>query len=165
MNRCPQTPEPTPPTAFPRPFAPLPAIAAAVVLTIAGCGGGPVADGLEGGGEGSAGDVQRYTVEGEVVYLPSESVPAVTIRHQAVEDFVDMDGEVVGMEAMTMPFPVAEGVELEGIEPGDPVRFVLEVEWEGDPPYRLIEVEEIAPEDAPSEPLADEAAEESVAVP
>lgn len=88
--------------------------------------------------------VQSYEVRGEVTRLPSAAEPALYVRHEAVPGFVDMDGEVVGMDSMTMPFPLAEGVALEGIAPGDRVRFTLEVEWEGDPPYRITRIEELA---------------------
>jgi hypothetical protein len=50
------------------------------------------------------------------------------------------------MDSMTMPFPLAEGVELDGVEPGDKVGFTLEVEWEGDPPYRITTLEELGAE-------------------
>lgn len=106
-------------------------------LTVAGCAAAP-----ERGAEPAA-SVQTYNGAGEVVYLPSESVPALTVRHQAIDDFVDIDGEVVGMPAMTMPFPLADGVSLEGIEEGDAVRFTLEVEWSGDPPYRIARIEKV----------------------
>jgi hypothetical protein len=79
-----------------------------------------------------------------VTRLPSAAEPALYVRHEAVPGFVDMDGEVVGMDSMTMPFPLAEGVGLEGVAPGDRVRFTLEVEWEGDPPYRITRIEELA---------------------
>ena len=68
------------------------------------------------------------------------------MRHEAMPGFVGIDGEVVGMESMTMPFPVGEGVELDGVEVGDKVGFTLEVEWEGDPPYRITRVEELGAE-------------------
>jgi hypothetical protein len=83
-------------------------------------------------------------VRGEVTRLPSAAEPALFVRHEAIPGFVDMDGEVVAMESMTMPFPLAAGVALAGIAPGDRVRFTLEVEWEGDPPYRITRVEKLA---------------------
>lgn len=106
----------------------------------AACSGDP----READGEGEApGVVQRYEVRGEVTRLPSAGVDALSVRHEAMPGFVGIDGEVVGMESMTMPFPVGEGVELDGVEVGDKVGFTLEVEWEGDPPYRITRVEEL----------------------
>lgn len=90
--------------------------------------------------------VQRYEVQGEVTRLPSPGAEALYVRHEAIPGFVDMDGDVVGMESMAMPFPLAEGVALDGVEVGDKVEFTLEVEWEGDPPYRITRVEELGAE-------------------
>jgi hypothetical protein len=111
-----------------------------VLPSMAACSGGAERAARE---EGAAA-VQRYEVRGEVTRLPSAAEPALFVRHEAVPEFVDMDGEVVGMDSMTMPFPLSEGVGLDGVEPGDKVRFTLEVEWEGDPPYRITRVEELA---------------------
>jgi hypothetical protein len=36
---------------------------------------------------------------------------------------------------------VADGVDLAGVEPGAKVAFTLEVEWEGEPPYRVTRIE------------------------
>ncbi|QDU72202.1 copper-binding protein [Mucisphaera calidilacus] len=75
------------------------------------------------------GETQVYTVRGEVVSLPSPANANMSIMHEAIPTFVDKKGEVVGMETMTMPFPVASDVSLEGIEPGDPVEFVFVMDW------------------------------------
>lgn len=90
--------------------------------------------------------VERYEVRGEVVRLPSAEADALTVRHEAIPGFVGVDGQVVGMDSMTMPFPLAEGVALDGVEVGDKVEFTLEVAWEGDPPYRITRVEELGAE-------------------
>jgi hypothetical protein len=41
-----------------------------------------------------------------------------------------MDGKVVGMDAMTMPFPLAPGVNAGGLAAGDRIEFVLELRWQ-----------------------------------
>ena len=89
--------------------------------------------------------VQTYEGRGEVTALPDPADPstALIIRHEAIDDFADIDGDVVGMDAMTMPFPVSDEVSLAGLAPNDQVSFTLEVEWEGDPPYRITRVEEL----------------------
>jgi len=71
-----------------------------------------------------------YTVRGEIVRLPPAPGGDLLIRHEAIPDFRGMDGKVVGMDAMTMPFPLAPGVKLEGIAAGDRVEFVLELRWQ-----------------------------------
>ncbi len=80
----------------------------------------------------SGAGARRYTVRGEVVRVaPSGPGGAeVSIRHEPIPDFVDRGGAVVGMAAMVMPFPVAPGVSLAGVEPGDKVRFRLAMDWE-----------------------------------
>jgi Cu/Ag efflux protein CusF len=120
-----------------RPFA---SVFLLLPLAVAACSGSV----QQGAGTGEASPaVQRYEVRGEVTRLPSPAADALFVRHEAIPEFVDMDGEAAAMESMTMPFPLADGVDLAGIEPGDKVRFTLEVEWEGDPPYRITRVEEL----------------------
>jgi hypothetical protein len=70
---------------------------------------------------------REYTVRGEVVRVgPSE----LTIRHEAIPDFADRSGAVVGMNAMVMPFPVGRGVDLVGLAPGARIRFRFVMDWE-----------------------------------
>ena len=70
---------------------------------------------------------REYTVRGEVVRVgPSE----LTLRHEAIPDFADRSGAVVGMNAMVMPFPVASGVDLVGLAPGARIRFRFVMDWE-----------------------------------
>jgi Cu/Ag efflux protein CusF len=78
----------------------------------------------------SSASVRRYTVRGEVVGLPEGGGRELSLRHEAIHDFVDRSGAVVGMNAMVMPFPVEPGVSLEGIAEGDKVRFGFAVDWD-----------------------------------
>lgn len=96
------------------------------------------------GEETAARVVQIYEVRGQVTRLPEPGRDAVSIRHERIPDFIDMDGRVVSMDSMAMPFPLASGLDLAGIESGDKVRFTLEVEWEDDDlPYRITEIEKL----------------------
>lgn len=115
--------------------------AAAAAALLAACGG---AD----DGAGSGGAVETYESRGVVLAVPDPADPLsnLEIRHEAIDDFRSIDGEVLGMNAMRMAFPVAEGVDLTGIEPEDKVAFTLEVEWEGEPPYRVARIEELPAE-------------------
>jgi Cu/Ag efflux protein CusF len=83
------------------------------------------------GGAASSGGARRYTVRGEVVRLPDPRAATreIALRHEAIEDFADATGAVVGMDAMVMPFVVAAGVSTEGLAPGDKVEVVLAVDW------------------------------------
>lgn len=90
-----------------------------------------------------------YEVRGvvrQVRQQGTEGKTQLSILHEAIPDFVGIDGEVVGMKSMTMPFAVAEDVDLTTIEPGSRVRFELSVDWNrGDP--GLITSIEVLPED------------------
>ncbi len=67
---------------------------------------------------------QRYTVRGEIVRISAAGEgKEISIRHEAIPDFRDRTGAVVGMMAMVMPFPVKKGLSLDGLSPGDKVRF------------------------------------------
>jgi Cu/Ag efflux protein CusF len=90
-----------------------------------------------------AGGGETYTVRGVVAALPADGRGDLTLRHEALPDFVDRGGERVGMDAMTMPFPLAAEVALAGIAVGDPVECTLRVDWEAERPVELIAVREL----------------------
>jgi Cu/Ag efflux protein CusF len=108
--------------------------ARAVALLLAAAAALPACRGGDGGGGGgAAAAARRYTVRGEIVTLPSPGAGArqIAVRHEAIPDFADRDGKVVGMGAMVMPFELAPGVSVEGMREGDPVELVLAVDWAG----------------------------------
>ena len=82
-------------------------------------------------GAGAAG-VHSYLVRGVIRSLPDPETGAgrLLIRHEAIPELVGAGGEVEGMAAMTMPFPVADGLDLTGLAVGDVVGFELRVDWE-----------------------------------
>lgn len=47
------------------------------------------------------------------------------IKHEPIPDYRDMNGEVVGMHGMTMPFYLDEGVKIDGLKSGEQVSFEL----------------------------------------
>lgn len=73
--------------------------------------------------------VETYAMRGEIVRLPAAGSREIAIRHEAVADFRDEGGKVVGMEAMTMPFTLAPAANVAGLAPGDKVAFTLEMRW------------------------------------
>ncbi len=87
---------------------------------------------------------QTYTVEGTVESLPREGAEhrEMSIAHEEIPEFVDREGERVGMHAMSMQFEVSPRVDLEGIEPGDRVRFTFEVRWDEQPMLWITELSE-----------------------
>lgn len=82
-----------------------------------------------------------YEVSGELLRLPTPGKTEVLIRHEAIPGFRDEAGKEVGMDAMTMPFPLASGVSVEGLTVGDKVSFTLETRWELDrEPVRITRI-------------------------
>ncbi len=105
-----------------RSSSPLRRLALAVLTsTLAACGGS--------GDPAPAAPDATYRVRGELVRFTDAGRREVFIRHEAIPDFRSEAGAVVGMEAMTMPFPLASGVSTEGLAAGDRVEFVFEVRW------------------------------------
>jgi Cu/Ag efflux protein CusF len=75
-----------------------------------------------------------YAARGIIESLPEAGKPTLElmIRHEAINDFIDGAGAVVGMNAMTMPFPrLAPGVSLEGLAVGDKIGFTFTNTWSG----------------------------------
>ena len=110
------------------------ALAVAAAATVGGCGRKlPVA----------AADV--YTVRGVVEQLPPAAGPdrELYIHHAAIPEFRNERGKVVGMGSMTMPFPVAPGVPLAGIAPGDAVEFTFAISWKRPAGYQLIRIRKL----------------------
>ncbi len=75
--------------------------------------------------------VRSYTVDGVIVAgtIPGDDPPVLKIRHEAMPDFYNDAGENVGMEAMTMNFPVGPGVDAASISEGDAVRVGFDVDF------------------------------------
>lgn len=71
----------------------------------------------------------RYVVRGVVAALPSAERPGseLQVRHEAMPHFVGQGGQL-GMDTMTMPFPLGPGVSLVGIAVGDKVEVSFEVD-------------------------------------
>lgn len=91
---------------------------------------------------------ETYTVRGEIVDLPDPEDPTsgFFVYHEAIDTFRGMDGKVVGMSSMTMPFAIDEDLDLEGLQRGDKVEFDLHVDWDGDPATLVTRVEKLPPD-------------------
>jgi len=108
---------------------------------------------------------KTYIVRGQIVGLPAEGRPfdELQIHHEAIPDFTDRDGNVMGsknmagmegmkdmkdtkpmatgMKAMTMPYPVAKGLSLDGLAIGDFIEFTFDVTWGKDyPTYAITKI-------------------------
>jgi len=131
-------------TRRPSPFRLAPTILLLAAALAGGCGGDD--PGRASSVEPATPPDGTYTVRAEVVAELDPERPEdrqLRIRHEAVPEFVGFEGEVVGMASMTMPFPVAPGVDLDGVEAGDPVEVTFEVRWEEAPPLRIVELREL----------------------
>ncbi len=119
-------------------------LGAACVLSAA-CA--PVGDDAGAPAESAAG-ARTYQVRGVLQSLPNPATGAgqLRIRHEAVPDLVGVSGEVEGMAAMTMPFPVAAEVDLTGFAAGDLVLFDLRVDWEAARPVAVTAIEKLPAE-------------------
>lgn len=104
----------------------------AVLLLAAGC--------AAKGGSG-----RDYTVRGQVRQLPDPATPGsgLYVSHEAIDEWVGRSGEVEGMDPMIMPFEVADGVSLEGIDVADVIEFTLHVDWEADTPVEITRIREL----------------------
>lgn len=107
----------------------------ALVTAISAIGCGPKA---EPGGH-------DYTLRAQVVQPPSDAT-GLYLYHEAIDDWVGRSGKVEGMDTMAMPFPVAKGVPLEGIQANDKVEVKLHVDWESERPVEIREVRELPPD-------------------
>ena len=92
-----------------------------------------------------SGSGRTYTTRGQVIQLPDPANPGtgLTLNHEAVDQFMDRQGEIVGMDPMSMPFPVAKDVSLDGIQVGDVVEFKLHVDWSAEPAAEITEIREL----------------------
>jgi hypothetical protein len=87
-----------------------------------------------------------YVVRGEVVRPPSPVVAGieVLVRHEAIDDFVDAAGKVVGMDAMVMPFEVSPSAAPKDLAAGDKVEVRFSMEWK-EPRLRVERIERLPP--------------------
>ena len=110
----------------------------------------PILDGCGGSSDSSVEtpDPAVYLVRGVIrqVRQADDGKTQLSVLHEAIPDFVGIDGDVVGMKSMTMPFTVASSVDLTGYQPGSRVQFELAVDWNRTDPA-LITTIEILPDD------------------
>jgi Cu/Ag efflux protein CusF len=88
-------------------------------------------------GEPPAAAPRSYTVRAEVVRLDAGGAAPrqVALRHEAIPEYADDSGAVVGMPAMVMSFDVAPAVPLEGLRAGDRIEADVAI---GGRPAKLI---------------------------
>lgn len=69
-----------------------------------------------------------YVVRARVEMMPESGKPTseFVVHHEAIPEFVGFTG-IKGMESMSMPFPLAKGLSLDGLGLGDPVEVTFVV--------------------------------------
>jgi Cu/Ag efflux protein CusF len=75
---------------------------------------------------------------------PVSAGTQVLVRHEAIPDFVDASGKVVGMDAMVMPFEAAPSVPAKDLAVGDKVEVRFSMDWTG-PRLRVERIERLPP--------------------
>ncbi|MFG0257082.1 MAG: hypothetical protein ACF8GE_04185 [Phycisphaerales bacterium JB043] len=97
-----------------------------VAALLAGCS--PSSENASTDTPESSDSIARYTVRGRITSIPAEGVPTsqFLVHHEPIPSFVS-GGKVVGMNEMTMPFPLAEGLSLEGYFVDDVIELTFEV--------------------------------------
>lgn len=95
----------------------------------------------------------RYTVRGRIQALPDENKPTsqFLVHHEPVPSFM-REGTVVGMKSMTMPFPVAKSLSLDGFFVDDIIELTFEIQLDPETSrtlqYEAISVTRLSPETA-----------------
>lgn len=93
-----------------------------------------------------------YTTRAVIEGLPSaDGKRFLSMHHEAIPDFADKSGKVVGMKEMVMPFPgLAPGVSLEGFAVGDAVEVTFEVRWNEVPRTVVTSIRKLAEGEKPT---------------
>ena len=93
------------------------------------------------------GSGRTYTVRGQVTQLPDPGNPGtgLYLNHEAIDQFMSRDGEVVGMDPMTMSFQVDEKLPLQDIQVGDVIEFDLRVDWGAETEVEIVGIRELPP--------------------
>jgi len=94
---------------------------ALVALLLAACRGGEATP-----------PPRPYAVRGEIARAPAQGPHGldVLVRHEAIDDFADQSGKVVGMDAMVMPFRIEHPEQARGLAAGDKVLIRFAMDWE-----------------------------------
>lgn len=107
-------------------------------LLLAGPGFLPACGKSEPAASAPAKPDQVYSVRAKIDELPQPGRPQSEFRlhHEAIDQFVDGSGKVVGMSSMVMGFALDQTVSTAGLAVGDIVQIEFAVWWKGAPPLR-----------------------------
>ncbi len=87
-----------------------------------------------------------YTVKGrlESIQPTANGYGFLNIKHEAVTDFRDEKGAVVGMEVMTMPFAYGPGIDPATLTVGGAVKMVFVMDYAAEPKLFIRSIEGLA---------------------
>ena len=93
-------------------------------------------------------EVHRYEVRGRIVRPIDTSAArrSLWLTHEAIPDFVGINGEVEGMHSMTMSFLLDDAVDTSGLVEGAKVQFELSVDWSAPEAGKITAIEILPPE-------------------
>lgn len=114
-----------------------------------GTTGAPTTAGSEASDDdGDESAPETYVIRGQIAALPKadDARSSLAIRHEAIDDFKGVGGEIWGMDSMTMPFDVSDDLPLDGFAVDDKVQFTLVIDWFGDPAQEVTSIEKLAPD-------------------
>ena len=120
---------------------------ATLPLVLTACSGSTDGDESQTAEAAAEERVVSYTVRGQVASLP-DNMNDLMVKHEAIPEFRSPNG-TLGMNVMTMGFPLAEGVSSEGMSVGDKVATTVEVRHQRD--WTLIGYETVSWEALPAE--------------
>lgn len=89
-----------------------------------------------------------YVVRGVVTEMPivGKAGSELRVHHEAIDDFKDDQGKVVGMSAMVMEFPPLKAVDISQLKVGDKVELAFSVWWTQLPPWAATKITVLPPE-------------------
>jgi hypothetical protein len=116
----------------------LPLLALLLCLAAVGCGKKKATD-------SSAGAGKSYTVRAKIEAVDGREL---TLRHEAIPDFVNAFGETSGMKSMAMPFAAAKDLPLDGIAAGDLVEVVIHTDWNASTALIIDKITKLPPDTA-----------------
>ncbi len=88
---------------------------------------------------------ESYRVRAQVRQLPDPDSARgeILVRHEAIPGFKNADGEIVGMDSMSMPFPLADVGLVAGVEVGDRIEMEFEVSWHRGNPLTVTAIDKL----------------------
>lgn len=90
---------------------------------------------------------KTYLLRGRITGFPNPPKESLRIHHEAIPEFTDADGKVIGMDEMEMHFPfIAPDVSLDGLKLNEPIEATMEMRYKSEPRFLITRISKL-PED------------------